>query len=93
MPQIIQRFTGINALAYYGPAISLSLSPRIAQIFGGCGSTCFWIGSICPVFFIEKVGRRQIGIWGLVTCAMFMGGLCAATGVSQNDLGVQRQSG
>lgn len=85
-PQFLQQFTGINAVVYFGPAIfasSLSLNPRMAAIVGGCGSICFWIGSCTPVLFIEKVGRRLIMIWGIITTAVAMAGLTIATYYAQ----------
>ncbi|KAL5610760.1 hypothetical protein FOBRF1_006877 [Fusarium oxysporum] len=95
VPQFIQQFTGINAVVYYGPAIfasSLGLTPRMAAIIGGCGSICFWIGSCIPVFFVEKVGRRGVMMWGLATSASAMAGLTVATYYAQYESS-QRASG
>lgn len=86
VPQFLQQFTGINAVVYFGPAIfsaSLGLTPRIAAIAGGCGSICFWLGSCAPVFFIERVGRRPIMIWGIISTAAAMAGLTIATYYAQ----------
>lgn len=88
VPQFIQQFSGINAVVYYGPAIFaslLGLSPRMAAIVGGCGSICFWLGSCTPIFFVEKIGRRKVMLWGLSTTAISMAGLTIATYYAQYE--------
>jgi hypothetical protein len=84
--QFVQQFTGVCAMTYYTPYIlteSLKMSPRLAQIVGGCSSICFVLGCIASTAVIERQGRRQNALWGCVTCGLSMAGLCASTAVSQ----------
>jgi hypothetical protein len=38
----------------------------MAMMFGGVDTIVYFIGSLFPVFFVERVGRRAIMLWGLV---------------------------
>ncbi|KAJ5590572.1 sugar transporter STL1 [Penicillium hetheringtonii] len=86
MTQLIQQFTCINGVVYYGPAIfsqSLGMDAKLAAIVGGCGSICFWIGSILPIFFIERLGRRHVMLHGLFMTVIALAGLTVATAFAQ----------
>lgn len=43
------------------------------------GSICFLIGSILPVFYIERIGRRKTMMLGALLCGLCMG-MIACTG-------------
>lgn len=70
---IFQQFVGINAVMYYGPAIFKacgfqSESSQILATFGlGLMNTLM---SILAVIVIDKVGRRAMLLYGLITAGI-----------------------
>lgn len=43
---------------------NVGLSRNMALIIGGCVQVMFIVGSFYPVFFVDRVGRRQPMMWG-----------------------------
>lgn len=40
------------------------MTPRVAQIIGGCVNMMFMFGSILPSFKLDSMGRRRTMFWG-----------------------------
>jgi len=74
----VQPATGINSVLFYGPTVFEQLgigtdAAFMQSVFVGVVSTVF---TILAIFLIDKIGRRQILIWGLAWCALSLG-ICA----------------
>ncbi|KAF7563569.1 hypothetical protein G7046_g582 [Stylonectria norvegica] len=70
--QLGQQFSGSNMINYYAPVIfqtNMGVSRNLSLILGGCAQITFLIGSIIPVFLMDRFGRRTL----LLICSA---GLC-----------------
>ncbi|CAO3645067.1 unnamed protein product [Cunninghamella echinulata] len=78
LSQIIQQLSGINATTYYLTSVfkGAGFSTPMAMMFGGVDTVVYGIGSILPIFFVERIGRRPIMLWGLVFQAITL--ICLA---------------
>lgn len=43
---------------------NVGMTPRLAQILGGCINMMFMFGSLVPSFFLDRMGRRKTMFWG-----------------------------
>lgn len=43
---------------------NVGMTPRLAQILGGCIDMMFMFGSLVPSFFLDRMGRRKTMFWG-----------------------------
>lgn len=70
----MQQFTGSNMINYYAPVVytnTMDLSRNTSLILGGCTSLTYLVGSIIPLFTIDKFGRRTLLMFsstGLCIC-------------------------
>ncbi|KAG0172037.1 hypothetical protein DFQ28_001792 [Apophysomyces sp. BC1034] len=66
--QLIQQFGGINAISYYLTAIFLNagMSMERALLMSGVDSIVYFIGSVTPIFTIDRLGRRKLMYLGLI---------------------------
>lgn len=70
----MQQFTGSNMINYYAPVVytnTMNLSRNTSLILGGCTSLTYLVGSIIPLFTIDKFGRRSLLMFsstGLCIC-------------------------
>lgn len=48
------------------------MTPRLAQILGGCINMMFMFGSIIPSFFLDQMGRRKTMLWGCAGLGLSM---------------------
>lgn len=48
------------------------MTPRLAQILGGCINMMFMFGSIIPSFFLDRMGRRKTMFWGCAGLGLSM---------------------
>ncbi|OGE50019.1 hypothetical protein PENARI_c018G03100 [Penicillium arizonense] len=58
---IQQQFTGSNMINYYAPIVyqnAMHLSRNLSLILGGCTSLAYLVGSIIPLWSMDKFGRR-----------------------------------
>ncbi|OQD82797.1 hypothetical protein PENANT_c019G03980 [Penicillium antarcticum] len=58
---IQQQFTGSNMINYYAPIVyqnAMHLSRNLSLILGGCTSLTYLVGSIIPLWSMDKFGRR-----------------------------------
>ncbi|CAM1510939.1 Fc.00g084520.m01.CDS01 [Cosmosporella sp. VM-42] len=70
--QLGQQFTGSNMINYYAPVIfqeNMGVSRNLSLILGGCAQCTYLVGSIIPVFLMDRFGRRTL----LMICSA---GLC-----------------
>ena len=82
----LHQATGINVVIYYAPVIfrNVGLDDRMSYIMSCVGSVCFLIGSILPVLWIERMGRRRTMMMGAWTCGICMGMISATGAISKN---------
>ncbi|KAF7721842.1 hypothetical protein EC973_004078 [Apophysomyces ossiformis] len=66
--QLIQQFGGINAISYYLTPIFLNagMSMERALLMSGVDSIVYFIGSVTPIFTIDRLGRRKLMYFGLI---------------------------
>ncbi|KAI5362776.1 putative major facilitator, sugar transporter, major facilitator superfamily [Septoria linicola] len=70
--QLGQQATGSNMINYYAPVIfqdSMGMTRNMALILGGAAQFTYLVGSIIPVFLMDRFGRRGL----LLSCTA---GLC-----------------
>lgn len=84
--QFMNQAGGINLVVYYAPSVlvqNVGLSPRTAQILGGCINMMFMFGSILPSFALDRMGRRKTMLWGcagLSICMLMISALLSRVG-------------
>lgn len=72
--ELMQQYTGSNLLNYYAPVVyqnTMGVSRNTSLILGGCTSLTYLVGSIIPLFTIERFGRRTLLMFsstGLCMC-------------------------
>jgi MFS family permease len=67
--QLMQQVGGCNAVIYYFPILfekSLHSSHTMALLLGGVNMIVYSIFATFSWFFIEKIGRRKLFLWGTV---------------------------
>ncbi|OTB09492.1 hypothetical protein M426DRAFT_50479 [Hypoxylon sp. CI-4A] len=65
--QGLQQLGGCNVVAYYQTTLfqqSVGLDDHTAKLLAGCSALCFWAGTLPAIYLIEKLGRRQLMLWG-----------------------------
>jgi MFS family permease len=73
--QFLQVFSGISLAAYYLNMLfenSLKFDYEKAALLSGFNTFTLWIGTLPPIWLVEKFGRRQVLMFGSVTMAMSM---------------------
>lgn len=69
------QMSGINLITQYAPIIfqkSIGMDRSTSQLVAGLNSLEYMLATIPPIFYIEKVGRRKILMWGAFGQAMTM---------------------
>lgn len=66
--QLMQQWSGINALFYYLPVVfaSLGVSRNLSLILSSSNGINMVISTIVGSLFIENVGRKKLMVWGAV---------------------------
>jgi sugar porter (SP) family MFS transporter len=67
--QFFQQLGGCNAVIYYFPILfqqSIGVSHNLALLLGGVNMIVYAIFATVSWFIIDRVGRRQLFIWGSV---------------------------
>lgn len=60
---------------YYVPSAlekNVGLSHNLSLVIGGCVQCMFFVGSLVPSFFLDKLGRRRPMMWGSLGLAFCM---------------------
>ncbi|KAF2012541.1 MFS transporter [Aaosphaeria arxii CBS 175.79] len=73
--QGLQQLGGCNVIAYYQTTLfteSIGLDDHRARLLAGCSALCFWTGTLPAIYLIEKIGRRQLMLWGAGGCTVAM---------------------
>ncbi|BFZ60640.1 hypothetical protein YB2330_001681 [Saitoella coloradoensis] len=71
--QCIQQFTGISVVVNYLPYLienQLFLSGNLALIIGGIAAVVYLIASIPPIFYVDRLGRRKMLMFGSVAMSL-----------------------
>ncbi|KAF9884240.1 hypothetical protein FE257_001972 [Aspergillus nanangensis] len=72
--QIMQQFSGSNMINYYAPTVyqnAMNMSRNMSMILGGCTSLAYLVGSVIPLFLMDRYGRRvlmMVSSAGLCLC-------------------------
>ncbi|OOQ86547.1 putative sugar transporter [Penicillium brasilianum] len=69
------QMSGINLITQYAPIIfqnSIGMSRGMSQLVAGFNSLEYMLATIPPIFYIEKVGRRKVLMWGAFGQSMTM---------------------
>lgn len=69
------QMSGINLITQYAPIIfeqSIGMSRSVSQLVAGFNSLEYMLATIPPIFYIEKVGRRKVLMWGALGQALTM---------------------
>ncbi|RDW76938.1 hypothetical protein BP6252_04991 [Coleophoma cylindrospora] len=94
MIQLMQQFTGINVIAFYGKSTcvtivlesNLGYSRSSSSFIAGFIQIAFWFGTFPPMIMVDKYGRRPVLLWGSValttTMVIFTIGLAINTTAS-----------
>lgn len=90
----MHAFTGSNFLNYYGPTVYrdlVGLGDKQSLLVGGGASLTYLVGSVAPLFVIDRWGRRSLLIWcsaGLAVCFAVVSILLSvgSTGTSQASI-------
>ncbi|KAG9671733.1 putative MFS sugar transporter, partial [Aureobasidium melanogenum] len=73
--QFMNQIGGINLVVYYVPTAletNVGLSHNLSLLIGGFVQCCFFIGSLVPTFFLDRMGRRRPMMWGSFGLAISM---------------------
>ncbi|KAJ5675955.1 hypothetical protein N7462_008852 [Penicillium macrosclerotiorum] len=77
-----QQFSGVNAFVYYAPTFFIQLGQdyNMSLILSGLINVCQFVGSVPIIVYMDKIGRRNIAIYGAFLMAvphLIMSGLFA----------------
>lgn len=82
-----QQFTGANMINYYAPVVyqsTMGLSRNLSLILGGCTTLVYLVGSVIPLWSMDKFGRRtalMVSASGLCFCFV-MASILLSTGTT-----------
>ncbi|KAI2726195.1 hypothetical protein CBS147332_3082 [Penicillium roqueforti] len=69
------QMSGINLITQYAPIIfqdSIGMRRSVSQLVAGFNSLEYMLATIPPIFYIERVGRRKVLMWGAFGQSMTM---------------------
>lgn len=84
MLQTAQQLSGINVLAYYLPVVlhrSVGLPELTARFLAAANAVSFFLTTTTSIFFVDKIGRRPLLMFGAVVMAVAFFGVGAGVGV------------
>ena len=73
--QMFQQISGINLITYYIPNVlenQVGLSPTLAKLIAACNGTEYFLASWVAVFAVERLGRRQLMLFGAAGMSLSM---------------------
>ncbi|KAJ4298827.1 hypothetical protein N0V90_004069 [Kalmusia sp. IMI 367209] len=65
--QFMNQMGGINLVVYYITSVlqlNVGLDRNLSLLLGGVINLMFFIGSLFPTFFLDRIGRRKPMMWG-----------------------------
>ncbi|KAF1976908.1 putative Myo-inositol transporter 1 [Bimuria novae-zelandiae CBS 107.79] len=65
--QFMNQMGGINLVVYYITSVlqlNVGLTRNLSLLLGGVINLMFFIGSLFPTFFLDRIGRRKPMMWG-----------------------------
>lgn len=83
MLQTAQQLSGINVLAYYLPVVlhrSVGLPELTARFLAAANAVSFFLTTTTSIFFVDKIGRRPLLMFGAVVMAVAFFGVGAGVG-------------
>ncbi|ETN39969.1 uncharacterized protein HMPREF1541_06196 [Cyphellophora europaea CBS 101466] len=75
MIYFMQMFTGINVIAFYVTIVlevNVGLSKETSSLVAGFVQMAFWLGTLPPIYMLDKYGRRKTMLWGSVALSISM---------------------
>ncbi|EXJ72882.1 uncharacterized protein A1O5_04030 [Cladophialophora psammophila CBS 110553] len=84
MLQMFQQFTGIHVTAVYATVIltdNVGLSLETSSLVAGFIQLAFFVGTLPPIFMIDRYGRRRLLLIGAIAMAICMSIFTAAIAV------------
>ncbi|KAF1991620.1 general substrate transporter [Aulographum hederae CBS 113979] len=86
---IMQQFTGSNFINYYAPNVyqqTMGLGRTMSLILGGCTSLTYLLGSLIPLWTVDRFGRRALLMFSATgLCACFSLAAILLSTVSTTD--------
>ncbi|EME40962.1 hypothetical protein DOTSEDRAFT_91026 [Dothistroma septosporum NZE10] len=73
--QFMNQMGGINLVVYFVPSAlqyNVGLTHNLSLLIGGAVQCMFFVGSLVPTFFLDKMGRRRPAMWGSLGLAISM---------------------
>lgn len=90
--QLMQQFSGVNALGYYLPTLlqqSVGFSNQTARLLSGVNGTIYVFAAFCCLLLIDRFGRRKMMLYGAMTCGSWY--LIAALTIRQGEIEPSKQ--
>ncbi|ETI24591.1 hypothetical protein G647_03960 [Cladophialophora carrionii CBS 160.54] len=91
MVQFFQQFTGINVIVFYVTIVleqNMGLSSNTSSLVAGFIQIAFWVGTLPPIYYLDKYGRRPTLLIGsvvlLISLVLFTAGIAVNTDSSNN---------
>lgn len=84
MLQTAQQLSGINVLAYYLPVVlhrSVGLPELTARFIAAANAVSFWLTTTTSIFFVDKIGRRPLLMFGASGMALAFFGVGTGLGI------------
>ncbi|ORY68231.1 putative sugar transporter [Pseudomassariella vexata] len=83
--QLMQQFSGINALGFYLPTLlheSVGFNLQMSRLLTAVSGTLYLGAAFCGLFLIDRVGRRKLMLFGSLTTASchLIAALCLKAG-------------
>ena len=91
--QLMQQFSGVNALGYYLPTLlqqSVGFSSQTARLLSGVNGTIYVFSAFCRLLIIDRFGRRKMMLYGSLTCGSWY--LIAALTIRQGEIQPEKQA-
>ena len=65
----------LTSMSYFVPSaleFNVGLTHNLSLLIGGAVQCMFFVGSLVPTFFLDKMGRRRPAMWGSLGLAISM---------------------
>ncbi|KAK7948082.1 uncharacterized protein PG986_008968 [Apiospora aurea] len=71
--QLMQQFSGINALGFYFPTLlheDVGFDEQMSRLLTAVSGTIYLVAAFCSLFVIDRIGRRKLMLNGAVGMAV-----------------------